>query len=79
MDSTGPEVQKESCWHVYVSPQVRVVAVLQVQVTHMGDAVRRYTVKGLTKDGASSLLFHNKQEDREMSVKEYFEARYRMR
>ena len=52
---------------------------VQVQVTHMGAQARVYKVKGITREGASRLMFMNEQEDREMSVQEYFEGRYSMK
>ena len=51
---------------------------LQVEVTHMGAARRKYRVKDLTDEGADRLTFFNEQEGREMTVQEYFEQRYHM-
>ena len=47
----------------------------QVEVTHLGNKKRKYRVKGL-EQAADRLTFHNEQENRDMSVAEYFEKAY---
>ena len=44
-------------------------------MTHLGNKKRKYRVKGL-EQAADRLTFHNEQENREMSVAEYFDTAY---
>lgn len=49
----------------------------QVKIESMGRvAERTYKVKELTSDAAQDARFFNQQEDREMTVAEYFSVRY---
>ena len=50
----------------------------QVEVTHLGKKKRKYRVKGL-EQAANRLMFRNEQENRDMSVAEYFEATYHIK
>ena len=56
--------------------RLRVAA--QVEVTHLGKKKRKYRVKGL-EQAANRLMFRNEQENRDMSVAEYFEATYHIK
>ena len=44
-----------------------------------GAVRRRYRAKGLTDKGPRDLVFHNEQEQRDMTVLEYFERQYNIK
>ena len=52
---------------------------VQVEVRKDGQVRRRYRAKGLTDKGPRDLVFFNEQEQREMSVLEYFERQYEIK
>lgn len=49
-----------------------------MEVTHLGNKKRKYRVKGLERP-ADQLTFHNEQENRDMTVAEYFQKTYNLR
>lgn len=52
---------------------------VQVEVRKDGQVRRRYRAKGLTDKGPRDLVFFNEQEQRDMSVLEYFERQYEIK
>ncbi|KAK9804830.1 hypothetical protein WJX72_007669 [[Myrmecia] bisecta] len=52
---------------------------IKVQVNHAGMVKRTYRTKGITNLGAADAMFENEQENRQMSVAEYFETRYNVK
>ena len=50
----------------------------QVEVTHLGPKKRKYRVTGIEKP-ANALTFPNEQENRDMTVADYFEKQYNLR
>ncbi|KAK9827384.1 hypothetical protein WJX81_005044 [Elliptochloris bilobata] len=55
----------------------KAIAGIRVETSHVGK--RAYKVKGLTERGTAHMMFFNSEENREMSVAEYFEIRYKVR
>ncbi len=52
---------------------------VQVEVRKDGQVRRRYRAKGLTDKGPRDLVFFNEQEQRDMSVLEYFERQHEIK
>ena len=49
---------------------------VQVEMRMGGAVRRRYRAKGLTEKGPRDLVFFNEQEQKDMTVLEYFERQY---